>query len=36
MAKSWTLPHGTAIAHAAVQGNFARWADGEENTKMRF
>ncbi len=36
MAKSWNLPHGMAIARAAVQGVFVRWADGEENKKCAF
>ncbi|MDE0263116.1 MAG: RecQ family ATP-dependent DNA helicase [Bryobacterales bacterium] len=35
MAKSWTLPHGMAIARASVQGIFTRWADDEEDEERK-
>ena len=36
MARSWTLPHGMAIARASVQGIFTRWADdGEDEERKR-
>ena len=35
MARSWTLPHGMAVARASVQGIFTRWTDdgGDEERK---
>ena len=35
MARSWTLPHGMAIARASVQGIFTRWADDEQEEKYK-
>ncbi len=35
MAKSWTLPHGMAIARASVQGIFTRWADDGEDEERK-
>ena len=35
MARSWTLPHGMAIARASVQGICTRWADDGEDEESK-